>query len=120
MLQKIKTVCARKLFVLSPFWLTSAHVVLQLLDWATTLFLVLLFGTGMEANPIMKTVLDYEYGVELFTALKLLLTASLTVVIPWSLKISPGYAWVWRALMIAYVFIVTNNLIGVTIFCMQP
>ncbi len=103
----------RKLFVLSAAQLVVTHIVLQLLDLTTTLFIIAHTSTAVEANPIMKFVLDTPGGMWSFAALKLTVCGILTWIIPRSLKDSPGCAWTWRALAIFYLVVIFNNLIGV-------
>lgn len=110
----------RELFVLSPFWLTTSLIILQLLDCVTTLFVTLTIGHNrMESNPIIRFVLDHPNGAEWFAAIKVTACVLMAVIVPWSLRISPGYAWVWRAVAIGYLAIVLGNFVGVAIVCMQ-
>ena len=102
-----------KLFILSAGQLAVTHIVLQLLDLVTTLFVVLHTSTALEVNPIMRFVLDTPGGMWWFAALKLTVCGILTWIIPKSLEDSPGCAWIWRILAVFYLIVVLNNLIGV-------
>jgi hypothetical protein len=109
-----------QLFVLSPFWLASIHAILQVLDWATTLFLIFHLGSQVEANPIMRSVLEHPNGVELFTIIKLGGAAMIAWMIPRSIAASPRWAVLWRLLTIAYLGVVLSNLAGVaTVYIMS-
>jgi len=107
-----------KLFVLSPKQLVWIHVVLQMLDWITTLFVIAHVSTEVEANPIVRLILEGTYGMWWFTAAKLAMCGLIMWIIPKSLSASPNHAWVWRALAILYIAIVLSNLVGVAIVCM--
>lgn len=102
-----------KLFILSAGQLAVTHIVLQLLDLVTTLFVVLHTSTALEVNPIMRFVLDAPNGMWWFATLKLITCGILVWIIPKSLEDSPSLAWVWRALAIFYLIVVLNNSIGV-------
>lgn len=102
-----------KLFILSASQLVKTHVVLQMLDWATTLFLILSIGTKVEVNPIMRYVLESPWGVGSFTAIKMAMCGLVAWVIPSSMKWLPNYMWIWRLLAMYYIGVVLNNLIGV-------
>jgi hypothetical protein len=106
-----------KLFILSPFWLTSLHCVLQFLDWATTLFLTIHLGSDIEVNPLMRYMLEDDHGMWWFTGVKLFYIGVLAFMIPWSIENSPEWEWVWRLLTIMYLAVVLNNLVGVATFC---
>ncbi|MHA2063091.1 MAG: DUF5658 family protein [Candidatus Thorarchaeota archaeon] len=108
----------KTLFVISPFQLVVTHMVLQVLDWATTLFVVLNTHTGVESNPIVRFMLNDPNGVWWFTAAKLALCIMLAWLIPRSLRNTPGYGWVWRSLAIIYFAVVLSNFVGVAIVCM--
>ena len=107
-----------QLFVLSPFWLASIHVILQVLDWATTLFLIFHLGAQVEANPVMRFVLEQPDGVAWFTTIKLGGAALIAWMIPRSIAASPRWAVLWRLLTIAYLGVVLSNLAGVATVCM--
>ncbi len=107
-----------QLFVLSPFWLASIHVILQVLDWATTLFLIFHLGAQVEANPVMRFVLEQPDGVAWFTTIKLGGAALIAWMIPRSIAASPRWAVLWRLLTIAYLAVVLSNLAGVATVCM--
>lgn len=107
-----------KFFVLSPRQLVWAHVVLQMLDWITTLFITANVSINVESNPIIRLILEGANGMWWFTAAKLAMCGLIMWIIPKSLRISPNHAWVWRALAILYIAIVLNNLVGVAIVCM--
>ena len=66
----------------------------------------------------MKMLLDQPNGAEWFTAIKLTACVLMTVIVPWSLRVSPTYAWVWRGVAISYFSIVLCNFVGVAIVCM--
>ena len=106
-----------KLFVLSPRQLAWTHVILQILDWITTLFVIAHVSTAAEGNPIIRWILESANGMWLFTAVKLAMCGILMWIIPKSLRISPNCVWVWRALAIVYIAIVLNNLVGVATVC---
>lgn len=108
----------RKLFVLSAAQLVRIHVVLQFLDWSTTLFMILSTSTAMEANPVIRFILDSPGGIWWFTAIKLSVCGIIGWIIPKSLEGSPGCAWVWRALAIFYLIVVLNNSIGIAMLLM--
>ena len=100
-----------ELFVLTPFQLASLHVVLQMLDMLTTLYLVDKLGLDVEFNPVMRWLMAGGYPS--FIAAKIAGACMLATVIPFSLRRSPGYAWVWRWLAILYFAVVLNNLLNV-------
>lgn len=103
----------KTLFVISPIQLIVTHMVLQMLDLATTLFIVSHTSTAVEGNPIVKFILDDPNGVWWFTAIKLALCA----VIAWIIPRSP-LIWPWRAVAILYLAVVLSNLVGVATVCM--
>jgi hypothetical protein len=103
----------RELFVLTPFWLTFIHVILQLLDLATTICVVQYVGVQAEINPLVCWIISY--GIEWFIYAKLIMCGIMTLIIPWSLKRSPNYQWVWRWLAILYFAVVLNNFANIPI-----
>ena len=108
-----------KFFVLSTFWLTSLLVVLQILDWATTSFLIAtLNDTDLEANPLMRILLEQSDGMFWFAVLKFGFSGFLAFFVPYSIKASPKFVWVWRLLALVYIVIVVSNLLGVATVCM--
>lgn len=109
----------RELFVLTPFWMATLNVVLQVIDWATTLFLVQRFDASAEMNPFLRFLLENPNGFWWFTGVKLLGCTLLAFVIPWSIR-NTKKPWIWRWLAILYIAIVTNNLLGVaTVYMMS-
>lgn len=108
----------RKLFVLTPRQLVWTHIVLQILDLLTTLFVVAHTNVSVEANPMVRWVLDSPHGFYWFAAIKVVACAALAIIIPVSLDRSPRSAWVWRALAILYLAVVLSNLWGVAAVCM--
>jgi len=107
-----------KLFVLSPRQLAWTHVVLQTLDWATTLFLISSIHTGVESNPIVRFMLESPGGAWIFTAVKAIACVGIALVLPWSLKKTGCWMHLlWRLLALAYVIVVLNNLVGVVYVC---
>jgi len=108
----------RKLFVLSTFWLTSALIILQILDWATTSWLLMtLNDTSLEANPAMRWVIELPNGMLWFAALKLGFCGVLAYIVPYSAQHSASFVWIWRVLALLYVVIVASNLLGVATVC---
>lgn len=103
-----------KLFVLSATQLVVTHIVLQLLDLVTTLFVILHTSTSLEVNPVIRFILNTPGGMWWLTALKLVMCGILWWMIPKSLEDSPSYAWVWRGMAIFYLIVVLNNLVAVT------
>lgn len=78
-------------------------LVLQLADIATTLY-VLRTGTGSEANPIIRKLMDV-FGYELGLILpKIALAGAI-----WTFR-STTPAWAYALLCVLYVVIVVNNL----------
>jgi len=107
----------RELFVLTPFWMVSLHLILQLLDWATTLYIVQRVNVAVEFNPIIRFILEDPNGFWWFTSVKLFACIVVAIVIPWSIY-RTGRSLIWRWLAIAYTAIVLNNLVGVSIVYM--
>lgn len=105
----------KTLFVISPIQLIVTHMVLQVLDWATTVFIVSHTSTAAEANPLVRSILSVPYGMWWFAAVKLALCA----MIAWIVSRSP-LVWPWRAVAILYFAVVLSNLVGVAIVCMLP
>ncbi len=103
----------KTLFVISPIQLVVTHMVLQALDWATTVFIVSHTSTGVENNPLVRLILDAPNGIWWFAAVKLALCAAIAQMIPRSRLL-----WPWRALAILYLAVVLGNLAGVAIVCM--
>lgn len=108
----------RKLFVLTPRQLVWIHVILQILDLLTTLFIVTHTHSSVEANPLVRWMLEAPNGFYYFAGIKLVACVVLAFMVPFSMKRSPGCAWIWRALAILYLMVVTNNLWGVATVCM--
>ena len=78
-------------------------LVLQALDLATTIY-VLRKGTGAEANPIARKLMDF-FGPELGLALpKIALAGAI-----WTFRDTTP-AWAYALLCVMYVVIVGNNL----------
>lgn len=94
------------------------HIILQMLDWATTLFLVMTLGTDLEANPIVRFMIEQPYGMWWFTAIKFSMMGILAWMIPYSMDRSPQYGWVWRVVALTYLVVVLSNLVGVATVCM--
>ncbi len=107
-----------KLFILSAGQLVWTLIVLQLLDCATTLFLIAHTSVDLESNPIVRLMLEAPGGMWWLVAAKLTVCGLIGWVVPWSLRHSPRMSWVWRALAIIYLAIVMGNLWGVAIVCM--
>lgn len=81
--------------------------IFNLIDMATTLYFVNLFGTSVEANPIMKYLLDTS--PILFIVFKLIVSGFFT----WFMMLLKEYkAWMWIILMpfIVYLILVVNNI----------
>lgn len=83
--------------------LVYALLVLQALDLATTIY-VLRKGTGAEANPLARKLMDF-FGPELGLALPKLLIAGVI----WTVRDTTPPI-VFAVLCAVYVFIVVNNL----------
>ena len=106
----------RKLFVLSPRQLVWIHAILQMLDWATTAWVVDYVGLEAEGNPIVRYILSYpEYGFHLFFLVKAAMCVAIAYCLPKHVREYPTYAWVWRLLAIIYFAVVLSNLLGVAI-----
>lgn len=103
----------KPLFIISPLQLVVTHIVLQTLDWATTVFIVANTSTEVEANPLVRLTLEAPGGMWWFAAIKLAICAATAQMIPRS-----SHLWPWRALAIVYLAVVLRNLVGVAAVCM--
>lgn len=109
----------KQLFVLSPRVLTWILVIEQLLDWWTTSFLVSRHGTELEANPLMRFLLEQPQGFLLFLALKLFACLVIILVIPLATAKSKAHMWIWRVVAMLYLAVILNNLVGVYLSTMS-
>lgn len=103
-----------KCIALSPKQLVWTHVILQTLDWFTTLVIILNTHTELETNPVVRLILEAPGGMWLFTAVKAIVCGMIAWVLPWSLTGAPRWvSLIWELLAIVYLVIVLNNLVGV-------
>ena len=106
----------RKLFVLSPRQLVWTHVILQMLDWLTTTWVVHHAGLEAEGNPVVRYILSHpEYGFHLLFLVKAVMCITIAYCLPKHVKEHPAHAWAWRLLAIIYFAVVLSNLLGVAI-----